>query len=59
LTTFHISHTLVAIFILGSHGRVHDVEEQRLKAIVALIELIVLYELYGIKELATIFALKI
>ncbi len=34
-------------------------EEQRLKATVALIELIVLYELYGIKELATIFALKI
>jgi len=26
------------------------VEEQRLKAIVALIELIVLYELYGIKD---------
>jgi hypothetical protein len=50
LNTFHISHILVAIFVLGSHGRVHDVEEQRLKAIVALIELIVLYELYGIKD---------
>jgi hypothetical protein len=59
LNTFHISHTLFAIFVPGSHGRVLDVEEQRLKATIALIELIVLYGLYGIKELATIFALKI
>jgi hypothetical protein len=35
---------------MGSHGRVHDVEEERLKAIITLIELIVLYELYGIKD---------